>query len=147
MSLPVPPDAKTILENCITTLRDVIVPDAQDEWARFNAGLLMGALEYAIARLGEDRADQHRLDLREAVDRLQGAVESAAHPDAVAALAIESPFEAASMLLVWAQNNPGDLAEKIREILHPVLYAQMHSELAAAEPIMAALERGMRGQL
>ncbi|MDP6375155.1 MAG: hypothetical protein QGH42_02725 [Kiritimatiellia bacterium] len=147
MSLPVPPDTETILQNCIATLRDVIVPDAQDEWARFNAGLLVGALEYAIARLGDDRADQHRADLRTQVDQLRGTIEKAAHPHAVAALEATSPFEVASRLLVWGQNNPGDLADELRRVLHPVLYRQMESELEAAGPIMSAFERGMRGRL
>ena len=147
MSLPVPPEAETILRNCIATLRDVILPDTHDEWARFNAGLLVGALEYAIGRLGDDRACQHRADLLAAVEQLRPVVQKAAQPSALAAMDAGSPFEVASRLLVWGQNNPGGLADALRRVLHPVLFAQMESELNAAEPIMAAFARGMRGEL
>ena len=147
MSLPVPPDVETILSNGIATLRDVILPDTHDEWARFNAGLLIGALEYAIAQLGENRAGEHRADLRAALERLRGVVEQSGQQAPLAALQAESPFEAASSLLVWSQNNPGALANELRGILHPVLFAQMERESEAAEPIMGALQRGMRGEL
>lgn len=147
MSLPVPPDVETILANGIATLRDVILPDTHDEWARFNAGLLAGALEYAIGLLGEDRAGQHRADLHAAVERLRGVVEQSDQQTPLAALQETSPFEAASRLLVWSQNNPGTLADELRGILHPVLFAQMERELEAAEPIMGALHRGMSGEL
>lgn len=151
MSLPVPPDAETILSNCIATLRDVIIPDAHDEWARFNAGLLVGALEYAIARLDDDRENRHRADLRAAVERLRCVVLEPGRANEAGVLAgaldATSPFEAASQLLVWGQNNPGDLADELRRVLHPVLFAQLECELKAAEPIMSALARGMRGEL
>ena len=147
MSLPVPPDVETILENCIATLRDVIVPDVHDEWARFSAGLLMGALAYAIGQLGEDRAGQHRADLAAAIAQLRPVLQKAHEPEALEALDGASPFEAASRLLVWGQNNPGELANEVREALHPVLFAQLQQEMEAAAPIMEALGRGMRGDL
>ena len=56
-------------------------------------------------------------------------------------------FEAASRLLVWSQNNPGELAEELRTILRAELYAQLDQELAASEPIMEAFGRGMRGDI
>jgi hypothetical protein len=147
VSLPVPPSTETILNNCIATLQDVIIPDTHDEWARFSAGLLVGALEYAIGRLGDDRAEQHRADLQAAVEQLRGVVQQAGQPDLADILDATSPFEVASRLLVWSQNNPGDLADELRRVLHPVLFAQLERESKAAEPIMSALARGMRGEL
>jgi hypothetical protein len=147
MSLPVPPDVETILRNSITTLRDIVAPDTREEWARWNAALLVGALEYALALLGDDRAGRHRADLRAALERCRPAVERAGESEPVAALDDPSPFEAASRLLVWSQNNPGELAEELRTILHAELYAQLDQELAASEPIMEAFGRGMRGDI
>ena len=65
MTLPVPPDAAMILQNSIVTLRDVLLPlTKDDEYARFNGGLLVGALEYALASLEEDRASKNRTGWR-----------------------------------------------------------------------------------
>ena len=52
-----------------------------------------------------------------------------------------SPFEAASRLLVWSQNQPGKLADELRKILHKELYAQLEQEQAAATPLMQAWAR------
>lgn len=147
MSLPVPPDAETILQNCIVTLREIVVPDVRDEWARFSAELLIGAIEYAIGRLGEDRAEGHRVELGAAVETLRRAIDESAEEELVLAVQQDSPFEAASRLLVWSQNRPGPLADRIQSTLRPVLLDQMHREMDAAEPIMTVLRKGMRGEL
>lgn len=148
MSLPVPPSAETILKNSIETLRDVLLPITRDdEWAKFNTGLLMGALEYALATLNEDRAAKHRKNLATVLANLRATLEASGQADLVTILDNPSPFEIASRLLVWGQNNPGDLAQEMQKALRGELYSQLEEELSAAAPIMGAFERGMRGEL
>lgn len=148
MSLPVPPTAEIILKNSISTLRDVLLPATKDdEWARFNTGLLMGALEYALATLGEDRAAKHRMNLTNVLSDLGASIKVSGTTDIINMLDNPSPFEAASRLLVWAQNNPGDLAREIQKVLRSELYSQLEEELEASAPIMEAFHRGMRGNL
>ena len=47
MTLPVAPEVETILDSCIETLRDTVVPHVEGEWPRYSAELLVGSLEYA----------------------------------------------------------------------------------------------------
>lgn len=147
MTLPVPPDARVILQNSIVTLREVIAPLAEDEWARFNASLMVGALEYALGTLDKDRGAEHRTNLAAKVESLRPAIVRAQQAGPTAALAEKSPFEAASQLLVWGQNNPGELAVEIQQVLRAELYAQLDEEIAAAVPIKGAFFRGMAGEI
>ena len=148
MTLPVPPTAETILRNAITTLDQVLLPAVgKDEWAKFNAGLLIGALEYALDSMKEDRAARHRASLQAVLDDLQPGVASSGSPELLAALQEASPFEAATRLLVWGQNNPGALALVLQHALRRELHAQLEEELKASAPIMGAFQKGMRGEL
>lgn len=147
MTLPVPPDPRTILQNSIVTLREIVAPLAEDEWARFNASLLIGALEYALVGFEKDRGAAHRAALAEKVAGLRPVIEASGDGELIAALGEESPFEAASKMLVWGQNHPGKIATEIRKALHPELYAQLNEEIAASEPMMGAFARGMAGEI
>ncbi|MBT4162418.1 MAG: hypothetical protein HOC70_05310 [Gammaproteobacteria bacterium] len=148
MTLPVPPSTEIILRNSIATVRDVLLPAVgDDEWAKFNAGLLEGALQYALESLSEDRAGSHRQHLAEALGGLADRVKTEGDASLQLALEIESPFEAASAVLIWVQNNPGTLADDLQQVLHAELFAQLDEELKAAMPIMGAFQRGMRGDL
>jgi|TARA_B100001964_G_scaffold162078_1_gene177914 hypothetical protein len=148
MTLPVPPDAATILQNSIVTLRDVLLPlTKDDEYARFNGGLLVGALEYALASLEEDRAANHRTGLAAALEELRSTLLQADNAELIAMLDLASPFEAASNLLVWGQNNPGELANAMQKVLRAELNSQLDTELGASVPIMGAFMAGMRGDV
>jgi len=147
MTLPVPPDARVILQNSVVTLREVVAPLAEDEWARFNASLLIGALEYALGAMEKDRGAEHRSHLIARIDSLRAAIQKSGEAEPIAALAEKSPFEAASRLLVWGQNNPGALATEIQRVLRAELYVQLDQEIAAAEPIKGAFFRGMAGEI
>jgi hypothetical protein len=147
MTLPVPPDARVILQNSVVTLREVVAPLAEDEWARFNASLLIGALEYALGVMEKDRGAEHRAHLTAKIDSLRAAIERSGDAETKVALAEASPFVAASRLLVWGQNNPGALATEIQRVLRSELYAQLDQEITAAEPIKGAFFRGMAGEI
>lgn len=142
MTLPVLPEVETILANSATVLRDVVLPGLTDEWPRSCTRVIAGALEYAIGLLREDRTVRHRVQLDEVLARLaQGA------PAELAAIASGegSPFERSSAALVWSREHDGPDAERVRELLHPVLVAQLDEEAAAAEPLLTALHVAMRG--
>jgi len=143
MTLPAGPDADTILESCIETLRDVVVPNVEGEWPRYSADLLVGSLEYAKQLLGEDQNAKRRAELAAAVDRVRELVAADAEPHWDEALAADSPFEAASRLLVAGQNHPGPVADGVREILHPVLNAQLDAEFARSIGLFGAFARNM----
>ena len=112
MTLPVNPDVDTILESCIETLREVVVPEAQTEWARYSGELLIGSLEYARGLLDDDRNAGRREDLARAIDGIRASVERSEQAEWPAALAGDSPFVVASQLLVTAQNAPGPLRKR-----------------------------------
>lgn len=147
MTLPVPPDPRIILQNSVATLREVVAPLAEDEWARFNASLLVGALEYALGALDRDRGAEHRAHLAAKLDSLRPVIQASGEAEPIAALAEASPFAAASRLLVWGQDNPGPLAADIQRVLRTELYAQLDEEIVAAEPIKGAFFRGMAGEI
>lgn len=143
MSLPVVPDTETILRSCARVLQDVVLPGLEDDWQRFSAALMVGSLHYAIGVLHEDRGAAHRGELASTLGALQGDL---TEEDLRAAAVHPSPFEAASALLVWAEEHPGAQAEAVRAALYPVLYRQMEQEAAAALPMMEAFGVAMRGR-
>jgi hypothetical protein len=143
MTLPVNPDVETILDSCIETLRDVVLPNVEGQWPRYSADLLVGSLEYAKQLLGEDLNAKRRAELAAAVDEVRTLVASDSEPHWAEALAADSPFEAASRLLVAGQNHPGPIADGIREILHPVLNTQLDTEFARSIGLFGAFARNM----
>ena len=145
MTLPVSPDVDTILGACIETLRDVVVPEVDNEWARYSGELLIGSLEYARGLLREDRNGERRAALAGAVDGLRSSVEGSGKAEWAAALDDASPFVAASRLLVAAQNDPGPLADEVRSVLHPLLHAQLDAEMASAMPLFIPFAKNMSG--
>ena len=54
----------------VPTRRDLgaDLPAVTEDWARFNASLMVGALEYALYGLGQDRERDNRQGLAAAVD-------------------------------------------------------------------------------
>jgi len=143
MTLPVNPDVETILDSCIETLRDVVLPNVAGQWPRYSADLLVGSLEYAKQLLGEDSNAKRRAELAAAVDAVRTFVASESEPHWTEALATDSPFEAASRLLVTGQNHPGAVADRVREILHPVLNRQLDAEFARTIGLFGAFARNM----
>lgn len=143
MTLPVNPDVETILDSCIETLRDVVLPNVEGQWPRYSADLLVGSLEYAKQLLGEDLNAKRRAELAAAVDEVRTLVASDSEPHWAEALAADSPFEAASRLLVAGQNHPGPIADGVRGILHPVLNTQLDAEFARSIGLFGAFARNM----
>ncbi len=145
MTLPVAPDVDTILDSCIETLRDVVAPNVEGEWPRYSAELMVGSLEYVKHLLSEDFNASRRKELGCAVDEVRGIVADDSAPQWAEALAEESPFEAASKLLVACQDLGGDVAERVRATLHPVLYAQLDAEFGRTIGLFGAFARNMAG--
>jgi hypothetical protein len=134
-------------------VREILLPEVETEWGRYSGELCVASLEYAIGLLGADRNTERRTGLSEAIDGLRGDIQRL-HPESrddeldpwTTALEAPSPFVAASMLLVASQNEPGPLADRVRETLHPVLHSQLDSEMAAAMPLFAAFARNISGK-
>jgi hypothetical protein len=145
MTLPVSPDVETILDSCIETLRDVVAPNVEGEWPRYSAELMVGSLEYLKHLLTEDFNASRRAELGRAVDEVRGIVAGDSAPEWAEALAEESPFEAASKLLVACQNLKGEVADKVRAKLHPVLNAQLDAEFTRTLGLFGAFARNMAG--
>ena len=145
MTLPVPPTTRLILENNIAVMRDIILPAVKEDWARFNASLMVGALEYALYGLDRDRGAEYRRNLAAALERVRGTIEKSGQAGAIAALAEKSPFDAASKLLVWGQNNPGPLASEVQKVLHDELFRQLDEEVKASDPMKGAFAAGLAG--
>ncbi len=145
MTLPVAPDVETILDSCIETLRDVVAPSVDGEWPRYSAELMVGSLEYVKHLLSEDFDKSRREELGRALDEVREVVANDSAPEWSEALAEESPFEAASKVLVAGQNLGGDVAERVRAILHPVLHAQLDAEFGRTLGLFGAFARNMAG--
>lgn len=143
MTLPVNPDVETILDSCIETLRDVVLPNVEGQWPRYSADLLVGSLEYAKQLLAEDLNAKRRAELAAAVDLVRTRIGSETEPYWAEALAADSPFEAASRLLVCGQNHPGPIADEVRGILHPVLNSQLDAEFSRSIGLFGAFARNM----
>lgn len=143
MTLPVTPDAETVLASCLETMRDVVLPEVESDWGRYSAELCVASIEYALGLLGEDRNETRRRALAEAVERVAPDVRASESPVWLAALEGSSPFVVASQLLVAGQDDPGPLAERVRAVLHPVLHAQLDAEMTAGLPLFAAFAKNM----
>ncbi len=145
MTLPVSPDVETILDSCIETLRDVVVPSVEGEWPRYSAELMVGSLEYAKELLRGHPNAARREEMARAVEEVRGIVAVDPAPAWSEALAEESPFQAASRLLVACQNDGSELSERVRAILHPVLRQQLDAEMARTIGLFSAFARNMVG--
>ena len=145
MTLPVAPDVDTILDSCIETLRDVVVPNVEGEWPRYSADLMVGSLEYVKQLLREDFDASRRAELGRALDEVREIVAGESASEWSEALASDSPFEAASRLLVACQNLGGEVADRVRATLHPVLYAQLNAEMSRTLGLFGAFARNMAG--
>jgi hypothetical protein len=145
MTLPVAPDVETILDSCIETLKDAVVPHIEGEWPRYSAELLVGSLEYVKHLLGEDFNQSRRLELEHALEEVREFLAEESSSEWAEALAENSPFEAASRLLVASQNAGGEVAERVRATLHPVLHAQLDAEMGRSLGLFAAFARNMAG--
>ena len=143
MTLPVAPNVETILDSCIETLRDTVVPHVEGEWPRYSAELMVGSLEYAKHLLREDHDAGRRAELGRALDEVRKIVAADPAPEWSSALAEESPFEAASRLLVHCQNSGGELAQRVRDTLHPVLHSQLDAEMGRTLGLFSAFARNM----
>lgn len=151
MTLPIQPDIETVLESCAQTLREVLLPEIETEWGRYSGDLCVASLEYAIGLLKGDRNTSRREQIAQAVEQIRPAIEAAELGDSSreewnAAFESPSPFGAASALLIAAQNQPGALADRVREVLHPLLHSQLDAEMAASMPLFAAFARNMVGR-
>ncbi|MBW2314664.1 MAG: hypothetical protein JRH10_10770 [Deltaproteobacteria bacterium] len=143
MTLPVTPDAETVLASCVATLRDVVLPEVESDWGRYSAELCVASIEYALGLLGEDRNETRRRGLAQAIEGVAADVRASGGTAWIAALEGSSPFVIAGKLLVAGQNDPGPLAERVRASLHPVLHAQLDAELTAGLPLFAAFAKNM----
>lgn len=143
MSLPVHPDAENVLRSCAETLQKVVLPEVETDWGRYSASLCIASLEYAIGLLQGDRNTPNREELALAVEGLRSGLGDEAPSAMREALQADSPWEAASALLVASQNEGGELGEQVRAALHPVLYGQLDREMAAAMPLFIAFAKNM----
>ena len=112
------------------------------EWVATLVGKTPGDNEtnphHALSRRWLTSLDQPR-------GALLGSVASDPAPEWSDALAQQSPFESASRLLVHCQNSGGDLAQRVRDTLHPVLHSQLDAEMRRSLGLFAAFARNMAG--
>ncbi len=145
MTLPIGPDADTILAACVETLRDVVLPNVEGEWPRYSADLMVGALEYTRSLLDTNPEQARRVELAATLASVAELVEASGEAHFIEALDETSPFEVASRLLVACQNHPGELASSIKAQLHPVLIGQLDAEMGRSFGMFLAFARNMTG--
>jgi len=145
VALPVTPDVETIVRSCVATLKEEILPELTSDWGRYSGNLVAASLEYALTVLGDPEAQaQRRRELAEAIETLRPRIEAAGSPEFTAGLEADSPYEAASRLLVAAQNDSSPLAAELRAELHPLLAQQLAAQLGASAPLLGAFVTNMQ---
>jgi hypothetical protein len=129
------PSDDAIWASIAETLREVVLPAVDDEWARQSVIQLVGLAEYAGSRPADD-SEAHRARLRAALESLPGnPLLSTAHGD--------DPQSAAAAALVRAVGHDDEHGAAIRSALHPILLA----ELDAALEQTIVLDEPFRGRL
>jgi len=128
----------------VVTLKTEVVPELTSDWGRYSGKLVAASLEYALTLLSDPEAPaRRRRELAEAIEALRPSIESAGRSEFTAALEEESPYEAASKLLVAGQSDSSALAEELRAALHPLLEQQLEAQLAASFPLLGAFVANM----
>ncbi len=114
------------------TLRDVVLPRLDDEWATAQTVMLVALAEQARTR-GEDPVERQRTELAAALDGL--AANALVQPG--------EPSAAASAALAAAIGRDDEDADEVRRVLRPLLVAHL-DELVASN---ASLMDAFRGKL
>jgi len=114
------------------TLRDVVLPRLDDDWATAQTIMLIALAEQARTR-GEDPVERQRAELAAALDGLAGnPLVQPGQPSAVAAAALTA-----------AVGRDDEDADEVRRVLRPLLVAQLDELLASNASLMDAF----RGKL
>lgn len=126
------------------TVRDVLLPAINDDWARAAAIQLVGVARYAQRRPA-DTVDAQIAEVAAALRALEGNP-LVQQPSSSASTDVLAAASAALVAAVDAdQNDPatGAAVDEIRAILRPVLMAQLDDELVVTAPLVNAF----RGKL
>ena len=130
------PSDEAIWASMADTLRSVVLPAIDDDWARQTVIQLAGLADYARTRPDDDHADR-RERLRTALDSLSGNAlvpTNESEPDEVSAAAIA---------LTSAVGRDDSDAREVRAALRPLLLADLDADLDATE----MLDDAFRGRL
>lgn len=115
------------------TLRDVILPDLEDEWARASAVQLIGLATYAQRR-GPDSTAVRDAELAEALERLAASgneIVLAAWPDPEGSATV-----AASRCLAEAAVRDDGAAAAVRAELRTLIVRQLDDDLDETGPLL-----------
>jgi hypothetical protein len=115
------------------TVRNVLLPAIDDEWARAAAIQLVGVARYATRRPADDTAAQ--------VAEVAEALAQLAHNPLVTQPADHSPhalMSAAGRALAAAVNDDGPHGDEVRTVLRPVLLRQLDAEFDITGPLVNA---------
>lgn len=115
------------------TVRNVLLPAIDDEWARAAAIQLVGLAHYASTR-PQGRVDANTAELARVLATL-----SSNHIVARVPLTSGSAadvFAAAGAALAGAVDDDGPDGDEIRAVLRPVVTRQLDDELAATAPLI-----------
>ena len=129
------PSDDALWASVAATLRDVVLPQLDDEHARAATIELIGLAAYARAR-GDDRGAARIAELRAVLDGLPGSG-CAGAGDATEVLA------ACADALVAATGGDDEGAAAVRDRLRPVLLRHLDEDLAGEEGLLTAF----RGRL
>ena len=137
------PTQTELLENAISTIERVLLPDLASAWSRSAALGLVGQLRYALGQQGGDSLARHDEELAACLvgllaehSELEGVLQGHADSrDDSSTLR-----ERASALLVHAIDVDGEgaAAGAIRERLRPLLAGQVAEEIGEAAPMLQA---------
>ena len=144
------PSDRAIHRATAATLRDIVLPAVDDDWARRSVIQLIALAELAGRRDDPHTVGEHRrAELRAALDRLAGNPLVPWPPAGGTAAAGNAPdteetvVDACGRALAAAVADDGPDADAVRAGLRPLLLAHLDDDLA----VTASLEGPFRGRL
>jgi len=124
-----PTDA-ALWSSVAATLRDVVLPELRDEFARAATIQLIGLTAYARGR-GDDPGPARVVELRGALEELAANVHVVRWPRS-------DVLAACSDALVAASGHDDEDATAVRDRLRPILLRHLDEDLAVGEGLLAA---------
>ena len=115
------------------TVRRVLLPAMEDEWARAAAVQLIGLARYAATR-SAGRVEVNAAELAEVLDALASNPLVARHRPASRSPA--DVFAVAGAVLADAVNDDGPAGDEVRAVLRPMVMRQLDDELAVTGPLV-----------
>ena len=128
------PTLEEVLDGAVATIRDVLIPNLTDTWARTSAVQLTGLLTYARCFSTDLGFAEHVTEIGSAIESLLvrypelGETFASRHPGPYNEVGAVNTLQIASDMLAYAIHNQNPASEAIHGELRPILVRQLGVE-------------------